>query len=387
MSVINKMLRDLDARKQLSLSPLEGTMSWGGAVQPQRRLRLWLGGVLMLLAGLVLLMQMPGRSEGGHWQLEAPVRVHTMAPSEVAVVLPESAKPTEPVEEVLEETRSSAQRNLMPQALPRALMLKLSEQLASTDSVKSASTWVTEPPLGASAAPRGKEVVHLSAKETTKENTKEASQETSQEALKEASKDGAQGLAKDAAKDGAKLAQSKEVEPDKEPQVRVNKHVSVQENLQQAQQLWHSGAKDSAMDVLRSTLQSLERGGDTAQAASDTSVLVREWSRMALAQDRAPEVMALIKRHATQVANQSEVWALKGQAAQRLGLHQDAVEAYTHALALRPNEGRWVLASAVSMAALGNTDAAARMLQKARAQGPINAEILAYLKQAGVNTP
>ena len=46
-----------------------------------------------------------------------------------------------------------------------------------------------------------------------------------------------------------------------------------------------------------------------------------------------------------------------------------------------------MLASAVSMAALGNTDAAAKMLQKARAQGPINAEILAYLKQAGVNTP
>jgi tetratricopeptide (TPR) repeat protein len=282
-------------------------------------------------------------------------------------------------------------------------MLKLSEQLAMPEGVKTASTWVTEPPVGAPAVPKGKEVLHLSAKETTKGNTKDASQETSQETLKEASKDVTKEAAKDSTKmalsepakaqvsasaaHSSKVAQSKEAESDKEPQVRVNKHVSVQENLQQAQQLWHSGAKDSAMDVLRSTLQSVERSGDNAQAVSDTSVLVREWSRMALAQDRAPEVMALIKRHAPQVASQSEVWALKGQAAQRLGLHQDAVDAYTHALALRPNEGRWVLASAVSMAALGNTDAAAKMLQKARAQGPINAEILAYLKQAGVNTP
>jgi ribosomal protein S19E (S16A) len=41
----------------------------------------------------------------------------------------------------------------------------------------------------------------------------------------------------------------------------------------------------------------------------------------------------------------------------------------------------------VSRAASGQTEAATRQLHKARAQGPINAEILAYLKQAGVVLP
>ena len=158
----------------------------------------------------------------------------------------------------------------------------------------------------------------------------------------------------------------------------------MQENLQQAQQLWHAGSREAAHELLRSTLQAAEQGD---MGAADAQAVLREWARMALAQDRAAEVMAVIKRHATHLAQQPETWALKGQAAQRLGLHAEAIDAYTHALNLRPHEVRWLLASAVSMAAAGQTEQAARLVAKARAQGPINPQVMAYLKQAGVAVP
>jgi tetratricopeptide (TPR) repeat protein len=175
--------------------------------------------------------------------------------------------------------------------------------------------------------------------------------------------------------------------------VTVNRQLALQENMQQAQQLWQSGSREAATEVLRSTLQSVERSTEVSSA--ETIHVLREWARMALALDRAAEVMALIKRHAGQLhvqgqgsgQVQADIWALQGHAAQRLGLHAEAVEAYQHALLGRPNEGRWLLASAVSLAASGQLEPAARQLQKVRAQGPVNPDILAYLKQAGVVLP
>ena len=75
---------------------------------------------------------------------------------------------------------------------------------------------------------------------------------------------------------------------------------------------------------------------------------------------------------------------MRGNVAQRLGRHQDSVHAYTTALQLRPNEQRWLLGAAVSLAALGHTADASEMAAKARAQGPISAEVQNYLRQAGV---
>jgi cytochrome c-type biogenesis protein CcmH/NrfG len=75
---------------------------------------------------------------------------------------------------------------------------------------------------------------------------------------------------------------------------------------------------------------------------------------------------------------------MRGNAAQRLGRHQDSVQAYTTALQIRPNEQRWLLGAAVSLAALGQTNNAAEWAAKARALGPISKEVQSYLRQAGV---
>ena len=54
------------------------------------------------------------------------------------------------------------------------------------------------------------------------------------------------------------------------------------------------------------------------------------------------------------------------------------------ALQSRPNEQRWLLGAAVSLAALGQTRSAADMADKARAVGVVSPEVVGYLRQMGV---
>jgi hypothetical protein len=78
------------------------------------------------------------------------------------------------------------------------------------------------------------------------------------------------------------------------------------------------------------------------------------------------------------------MWALRANAAQRMGRHQDSVHAYMTALQSRPTEQRWLLGTAVSLAALGQTTSATEMAEKASAAGPISKEVQTYLRQMGV---
>jgi MSHA biogenesis protein MshN len=155
------------------------------------------------------------------------------------------------------------------------------------------------------------------------------------------------------------------------------------EALAQAQALWASGARDSAISTLQEAVATAER----APSAATTGTLVpmvRELARMELAEGRPAAVWDLLTRLEPLLANQPELWALRANAAQRLGRHQESVQAYTTALQSRPGEQRWLLGAAVSLAALGQTGAAAEMADKARAVGPVSREVLAYLRQQGV---
>jgi Flp pilus assembly protein TadD len=114
------------------------------------------------------------------------------------------------------------------------------------------------------------------------------------------------------------------------------------------------------------------------------ATLAREQARMQIADGRPQAALEGLIRLEPLLGREPEAWAMRGNAAQRLGRHQDSVHAYTAALQLRPNEQRWLLGAAVSLAALGQTANAAEMAAKARAQGPISKEVQAYLRQAGV---
>ena len=105
---------------------------------------------------------------------------------------------------------------------------------------------------------------------------------------------------------------------------------------------------------------------------------------MLVANGRPAAAIDLLSRLEPTLGREADIWALRGNAAQRLGRHQDSVNAYAMALQLRPNEQRWMLASAVSLAAMGQTANATEMATKASALGPVSKEVQAYLRQAGV---
>ena len=159
--------------------------------------------------------------------------------------------------------------------------------------------------------------------------------------------------------------------------------------LAQAQSLWNSGSRDAALDLMQQAVASTERNATNAPSAGTTQtlvMLVREWGRMQLSEGRPTAVWETLTRLEPQLRNEPEMWALRANAAQRMDRHQDSVLAYMTALQSRPNEQRWLLGAAVSLAALGQVTSAADMAEKARAAGPITREVQTYLRQMGVPT-
>lgn len=159
------------------------------------------------------------------------------------------------------------------------------------------------------------------------------------------------------------------------------------EALERAQGLWNSGSREAAIDLLQDAVAVAERSGASGVYPQGNPVLmplVRELTRMQLAESRHNAVWDLLTRLEPQLGSAPDMWAIRGNAAQRLGRHQDSVHAYMTALQSRPNEQRWLLGAAVSLAALGQTSSAAEMADKARAVGVVSPEVLAYLRQMGV---
>jgi tetratricopeptide (TPR) repeat protein len=154
-----------------------------------------------------------------------------------------------------------------------------------------------------------------------------------------------------------------------------------------AQSLWSSGSHDAAIELMQAVVATTERtvaGVASPLNAQLLSLPVRELTRMQLAVARPAPVLELLTRLEPLLGDQADLWAVRANAAQRLGRHQDSVQAYITALQSRPNEQRWLLGAAVSLAALGKINSAADMAEKARAVGVISKDVLAYLRQLGV---
>lgn len=157
--------------------------------------------------------------------------------------------------------------------------------------------------------------------------------------------------------------------------------------LAQAQNLWKSGSREAAMDLLQEAVTTAERGHLAGLPAASNAVLAalaRELARMELAEGRVSQALAMLTRLEPALSGFADVWALRGNAAQRLGRHQESAVAYLSALKLRPDEPRWMLGAAVSLAAQGQTDEAAELAEKARTKGVLSPEVATYLRQLGV---
>lgn len=157
---------------------------------------------------------------------------------------------------------------------------------------------------------------------------------------------------------------------------------AARETLLQAQGLWNSGARAAAVAMLGEALAQAERA--LPPDAAVLALLGREQARMELVRGEPAAALALLSRLEPALAAQADLWAMRGNAAQRLGQHPEAVQAYQKALQLRPGEPRWMLGSAVSLAAQGQLEAAAQQAEQARALGPVSPEVWRYLRQSGV---
>jgi hypothetical protein len=154
------------------------------------------------------------------------------------------------------------------------------------------------------------------------------------------------------------------------------------ELLAQAQAQWNEGGHAQALELLQGVIVRLEQmpAGDAATLAA----LVREYVRMTMAQGQNGEALAMLERLEPRLAGVADIWALRGNVAQRLGRHQDAAQAYLKSLTLHPEEPRWMLGAAVSLAALGQTGPAAELAEKARVAGALRPDVANYLRQLGV---
>ena len=162
---------------------------------------------------------------------------------------------------------------------------------------------------------------------------------------------------------------------------------AAQEALAQAQQLWSAGSRSAAIDLLHDALTLAERASQAGAPPGSPSVvaaIARELARMELAEGRVSQVLALLTRLEPVLSGVADIWAIRGNAAQRLGQHAASASAYLMALKLRPNEPRWMLGAAVSLAAQGQAAAAAEMAEKARDGGALTPEVASYLRQLGV---
>lgn len=360
MSVINKMLRDLDHRQapapgassaKSAQGPRQGTvsispgMASAQAKDPSRSSwRLWVLALctLLVLAGTAGWLWQAGYLDAWRVPVAAAPPAPLAAPPAVAVqappVAPVASAPSDPAVEPLPGPLSVA-----------SVVLRMDSDLDLRQIPE------TEPaPISVKAkAPVPERAVSKPALVTSP----------------------------------AKVAAAVPVQPPDATQIAQRQQQAVKDAIAHAQSLWNAGSHDAAIELMQEVVTSSERSAGNASSSGSAQLLVlpvRELTRMLLAESRPGPVLELLTRLEPVLGKQADLWAVRANAAQRLGRHQDSVYAYMTALQLRPGEQRWLLGAAVSLAALGQTASAADMAEKARAVGAISKDVLAYLRQMGV---
>ena len=373
MSVINKMLRDLDARRtegatpELARAPAAGLMQGTAAIpgpapasDGRRRWGLLLLSVL-LLGGVVTL--------AAYWPAAQPVSAPPVAAvTPVVVPEPSPAALQEPTVLQLELTRE-------PPALPAvepSAVLRQDEAPPVPAAASEATTSVSAP------APAGRGAERSPAPAAAERATPAPAP---RQASRAATATPAPEPAAPPAARQPPAAPAAVAPAVTEPARRAQ---ALQETLARAQALWQAGSRDVALELIREAVAVAERAPRSAGRDEALAALAREQARMELAQGRPAEALSLLIRLEPALQGQADLWAVRGNAAQRLARHPEAVQAYQRALQLRPGESRWLLGAAVSLAAMGRLEESAALAEQARAQGSVSPEVLGYLRQSGV---
>ena len=378
MSVINKMLRDLDQRQAASPSPAAAAAPLADAAlqrgtapvapnfatpkgEPGTRRWLWVA-----LLGVVAVLA----AAGWYWQkpVVAVVRVEAPTPNTVSpATVPAPAVVAASAPESVPAAQASAPESQPPAAADPTPSQSLASAVAA---VSQPMALRMDSRLGLRNLPR----------------TPSASPTPT---LTQASVPAAPSVAPTPAI--ASLSRAPQLTATTAPAETVptaqRQQQAGSDALAQAQSLWNSGSRDTALDLMQQSVSAAERSvkAGTSQAGNPVLLsLVRELTRMQLTESRYGAVADLLGRLELVLGNPADLWAIRANAAQRLGRHQESVHAYMMALQSRPDEQRWLLGTAVSLAALGQTASAAEMAEKARAVGEVSRDVLTYLRQMGV---
>jgi MSHA biogenesis protein MshN len=364
VSVINKMLRDLDARRGEARLPdlpqgaipetMEGTASVGAPAGQRARRWGWGLAVLVLCAGaLAWYLHATQAVVPPPLQAVAPMAAPAAAPAaaDAAPVADTSAQSPAPQAPAQESPEPAAEAPQAPPAEPPS---------------------ASEPQVAAEPAPARKPRRRSEVADT-------AQTPPATERPRNRSRTAAPVPPAAAAAPASAAPMAADVSA---PTAAQRRQSAAQETLAQAQSLWSAGSREAALQLVQDAVTVAERAQPVEAAL--LAQLVREQVRMELALGRPGPALALLTRLEPALSGQADLWAVRGNAAQRLGRHQESVQAYLAALQLRPGEPRWMLGAAVSLAALGQLEAAARQAEQARALGPVSPEVLTYLRQAGV---
>jgi MSHA biogenesis protein MshN len=384
VSVINKMLRDLDDRQAAGTLQVrvqdgrEGIARDTQSIRDGRKAPSAAGAnkTQPWVLALVLILALAGGMTWWWLQGKRPAAVDSSAQ------IPVAAPATAPM-----MTTPATQQ---PEAPPSKGQSKAQPGRTNGDAQPSiASPKVPELPLAASSKPAIPAVV---AKNLASLPTPTSVPEPSLR-MDTVVRPGASGSAGSAGGTPSGAAPSGTSAPSTAPQAPVpavpsapaqtSRPSPVMEALGQAQALWSAGSRAGAIELLKDAIAVAERapggGGSSTLAA-----LARELGRMELAEGRAAAALEMLSRLEPSLSGVPDIWALRGNAAQRLGRHEESSSAYLTALKLKPGEPRWMLGAAVSLAAQGQTGAAAEWAEQARAAGALSREVAAYLQQLGV---
>lgn len=365
MSVINKMLRDLDAGQRSGRVPVSqdtvladvtrGTMSLAGYGQtdgPRAVRSNWLIGALLIVtaAAVAWIVQ----NEWSEWRTEksvltkssqvpvAPAGVPPASPSSVPVTQPisiASALPIAPASSPPGSSTVFVPATTPPPVAVEAPPLALASSTAALVRVAAPQLPSAKPSSPVTRASKSSVSVAATAPAPTQPAPQRAPSSRSQDAMDAAA---------------------------------------------ESQALWDRGAREAALQLLR---DKVDVADPLAMAGGSPDVLwlwVRELTRMEMALGRLGQSLDRLVRLESALSNQAVAWAMRGNLAQRLGRNGESAKAYQTALELRPGEPRWMLGAAVSLAADGNTTLAAEFAAKAQDRGALSPEVATYLRQQGV---
>ncbi len=342
MSVINRMLKDID-RRNATVDGAQATEVGPRNISP-RRPHTGIAESFLWLAGVVVAVIAVGILVWRHWQ--APdVPVAAGAASIVAPTAP-------PIVEV-----APAATPPVAAAQPPAVVIELpvAATVIAAPALQSPAPLVSPGPTGTSiAADKLKLSMKLSALVAA-----------------------APSVAENVKRAGSPIT------PGKTTITNIPvRQVATDETLATARAIWNEGSRPAAQATLREALAAAESTRDQRAIV----LLGREIARLEVADNRPQAALDLLKRLESQFVADADALALRGNAEQRLGLHADATDAYQAALRLRPGEGKWMLGAAISLAASGKLDEAQGWVDRARERDAITPTISAYLKQLGINT-